>query len=50
MLELEQNLTKKETTITLRQVTIVDNDNIDTPQINITDYDPDEDDDFGFNP
>lgn len=46
LLELDKNLTKKETTITLKQVTIVDNDSPATSAPRITDYDPDEDDDF----
>ena len=48
LLELDQQYTKKETTITLKQVTIVDNDSQteSSPLPRLTDYDPDEDDDF----
>ena len=46
LLELEKNFTKKETTITLKQITIVDNDSTTTSAPRITDFDPDEDDDF----
>lgn len=46
LLELDQAYTKKELTLTLKQVTIVDNDKqVNTPPP-LTDFDPDEDDDF----
>ena len=48
LLELDRLYTKKELTITLKQVTIVDNDTPGTPpqQLQLTDFDPDEEDDF----
>lgn len=48
LLELDKQYTKKELTITLKQVTIVDNDAPGTPpqQLQLTDFDPDEEDDF----
>ena len=46
LLEMDEKYTKKETTITLKQVTIVDNDNPAGTPPRLTDFDPDEDDDF----
>jgi hypothetical protein len=46
LLELDQAYTKKELTLTLKEVTIVNNDVATTPPPPITDFDPDEDDDF----
>lgn len=48
LLEMDEQYTKNELTITLKKVTIVDNDNSQasgTPP-RLTDFDPDEDDDF----
>lgn len=50
LLELDRQYTKKDTTLTLRQVTIVNNDS-DFPSpapARLADYDPDEDDDFSI--
>lgn len=47
LLELDAQYTKKELTLTLKEVTIVDNDkSASTPAPPITDFDPDEEDDF----
>lgn len=47
LMELDKHYTKKEVTLTVKQVTIVNNDNMAAPSaIPITDFDPDEEDDF----
>jgi len=51
LIELDQRYTKKETTLTLKQVTIVNNDaplSAQQPPA-LADFDPDEDDDFDLN-
>ena len=46
LLELDQAYTKKELTLTLKEVTIVNNDVPTSTPPPITDFDPDEEDDF----
>lgn len=47
LMELDAQYTKKELTLTLKQVTIVNNDNITAPPAApITDFDPDEEDNW----
>lgn len=48
LLELDQAYTKKELTLTLKEVTIVNNDVPTSTPPPITDFDPDEDDDFNI--
>lgn len=46
LLELDQAYTKKELTLTLKQVTIVNNDSKTVTPTPLTDFDPDEDEEF----